>query len=187
MVAKTVNGCCYLPWIAALSDARVLVVRRFPLNVLSSWKELGHGGDPTELAHLAAVARTRFSLDIDHDAMTQLERQAFTLGVLGGVVHAASVEHPDWVTVRHDDLCINPVEGFRTLASSLGLELSDASRRYLLESDRDGTAYRTQRSTAEVPRRWRTRFDAREIDVVGEVLDRFPPEAGWRDWFAGAP
>mgnify|MGYP003347538957 CR=1 FL=1 len=119
VVAKTVNGCCYLPWIADRTDARVLVVRRFPLNVLSSWKELGHGGDPTELAHLAAVARTRFSLDIDHDAMTQLERQAFTLGVLGGVVHAASVEHPDWVTVRHDDLCINPVEGFRTLASSL--------------------------------------------------------------------
>lgn len=187
VVAKTVNACCCLPWIVNGSGAQVIVVRRFPLNVLGSWKELGHGGDPVELRHLAEVARERFDVDLEPETLTPLERQAFSLGVLGGALHRAASDHPAWVVARHDDLCLDPAPRFEALAASVGLTLSAESLRFLADSDRDGSGYHTQRPTAAVPHRWREQFDTAEIDAVRAVLDRFPASAGWHGWFDAAP
>ena len=86
----------------------------------------------------------------------------------------AAARHPDWIRTRHEDLCVDTLPRFRALAAEVGLVWGDDAERFLSESDREGTPYRTQRRTEEQPDRWRDRLDPDQVATIRETLARFP-------------
>ena len=75
--------------------------------------------------------------------------QAFLFGVLTSALREAAAKHPEWARTRHEDLCIDTVPRFRALAAEVGLVWGDGAERFLTDSDREGTPYRTQRRTED--------------------------------------
>ena len=174
VVVKSVQSALALEWIVGRFEPRVLVIERNPLNVLSSWSELGYVRNPRETTAIAAYARKHWDVDPPGDDAPHLALQAFLFGVLTSALRDAVAKHPEWVRTRHEDLCVDTVPRFRALATELGLVWGDAAEQFLTESDQEGTPYRTLRRTEEQPDRWRERLDAEQVAIIRETLARFP-------------
>jgi hypothetical protein len=174
VVVKSVQSALALEWIADRFHPRVLIIERNPLNVLSSWNELGYVRNPRETAAVSAYARKRWGIDPPGEGAPHLALQAFLFGVLTSALREAADLHPEWVRTRHEDLCIDSAPRFRALAADAGLVWGDEAERFLTESDREGTPYRTQRRAEEQPDRWRDRLDADQVTLIRETLARFP-------------
>ncbi len=174
VVVKSVQSALALDWIADRFQPRVLVIERNPFNVLSSWNELGYVRNPRETAAISAYARKRWGIEPPDESAPHLALQAFLFGVLTSALRETSAKHPEWSRTRHEDLCVDTVTRFRSLAAEVGLTWGDEAERFLTDSDREGTPYRTQRRTEEQPDRWRDRLDADQVSIIRETLAQFP-------------
>ena len=172
--AKSVRAEWNVEWIVDRFAPRVVVVERHPLNALASWSELGFGKDGRAVVGLGRVAERRWGIPPLAPDAPLIERQAFTYGVGACALREARDRHPEWTVVRHEALCLDPIVSAKALFDTVGLEWGEGTERYLVESDRDGTGYRTQRKAEEQPERWRQRLTTGAVDGILTTLARFP-------------
>lgn len=171
VVVKTVRAEFTAEWIAERFAPTVLLVERNPLNVLASWIDLGYALDEREYG---AYARRALSWGIaPPEQPDPVERQTFTYAVMAAALRDAAARQ-GWAHTTHEHLCIDSVARFRALAERLGLEWSEDAARFVAESDREGSGYRTERRTAQQPERWRERLKPSTVDRILAVLERFP-------------
>ena len=188
IVVKSVHAQLALEWIAERCPVRVMIVLRHPLNVLSSWKELGWlaGADADPLAELDPRVREEVAERIGaapvDDADTPMTRAAWLVGLLTSVLLTHAEKHPDWAVVSHESLCERPHELFSTVASRLGLRWSAQSDALLDQLDRPGSGYETMRVASDLVEIWRTRLTSDEVREASAALGRFPVE----DWTLSA-
>jgi hypothetical protein len=177
LVVKTVHAQLALDWIAERFPVKVLVVLRRPLNVVSSWKQMGwlHAGadvlgelDPRSLSRLERASGVAAV-----SGGPPLEQATQLIGLLTGALLDATRRHPEWSVVAHEALCAEPHRCFRIAASELGLGWSGAVDRMLDELNRPGTRYETLRVAADLDDVWRTRLTQEEIDAASTQLRRF--------------
>jgi hypothetical protein len=173
VVAKSVNACLAVEWIAARLGPRVLIVDRQPLNVLASWDELGIGLDPVEYEHLRAYAATTLAVELPPADASRIERQAGFLGVLTAAQRAAANRHPDWVRVEHEAVIEDPLAQFERLCTALDAPFDDATAAFLDAANRPGTGYDTKRIAADLRERWRQRLTESQAADALAVLARF--------------
>ena len=170
IVAKSVRAIFAVEWLAQHLGATVVVVTRHPLDVLASRLELGwseHEGVPPE--HLR-----RMDVQPLPEGASELSGIGWQIGVFGTALADSAARHREWIRVRHEDLCRAPADAFAELCRKLDLTWSDEQRRFLTESDRDGTGWAVQRVAAELPEAWRHRLSPDQADEAFAMLERFP-------------
>lgn len=171
VVVKTVRAEFTAEWIVDRFAPTVLLVERNPLNVLSSWIDLGYALHEREFrTYVERAARWGIT---PPDGPDPVERQTFTYAVMATALREAAARH-GWARTTHEHLCIDSVARFAALADTLGLEWSDEAARFVADSDREGTGYRTERRTAEQPDRWRERLSEEQLTRILTTLERFP-------------
>jgi hypothetical protein len=180
VVVKTVNVAYCVEWVVRHCEpSAVGVITRHPLNVLASWRDFGwtvpYG---PQYRAMRARARERWDVELPLPDAPDTERAAAAVGMLGYSLFDARRRHPEWVDISHDELCVDAMSRFPTVAAQLGLEWTDGATERLARGDQPGEGYATNRVTADQPDRWRTRLDAAEIATACEVLQRFP-DAPW--------
>jgi hypothetical protein len=139
VIVKSVNSMFAVEWIAQRYAPEVLVLRRNPLNIVSSWVVLGLY--PRRISEHPAV-REAFvrPLGLREPAAdaSPVTTAAWNVGLLTTALKQACERHPEWVVESHDALCAEPVPRFRALAERLGLRWTEAMERYLRQSDDPG-------------------------------------------------
>jgi hypothetical protein len=108
-----------------------------------------------------------------------------------GAVHTTLQRRPDLIAVRHEDLARDPVNGFRNLYDSLGLDFTKRVEKTILTSSSAENPSEPSRkniysvkldSRANIDN-WKKRLAEDEIkrirEVTGEVSQLFYPEVGW--------
>ncbi len=180
VVVKTVLAAYCSEWIARHTRPSVVgVITRHPLNVVASWREFGWNPPfGPQYRAMRVRASEEWGVELPAPEAPELERAAAVAGAFMYSLHEAQRRNEAWITISHEDLCVDPVTRFRRVAAQLGLEWSDDAEAHLTRSNRPGSGYATQRVTAEQPDRWRTRLDAADIAVAVDVLRRFP-DAPW--------
>jgi len=137
VVVKSVNSAFSLEWINARYAPKVVILRRNPLNIVSSWLVLNMwtrkpiGMDP--LVQRAYVIPR--GLTPPGEGSSTLSITAWNVGLLVRALRDAAERHPDWIVASHDDLSAEPVAGFKELTQRLGLRWTPAMDEYLRESD----------------------------------------------------
>ncbi len=134
---KSANCAFSLEWVAQRYKPQVVVVRREPLNVVSSWTALNIGGDRS-LARPGPV-RERwlrpFGLPELPAGASDFLCRVWTVAVLTVALKVTAERHPEWTVVSHDELCEAPVEGFAALFQRLGLAWTEEAEAYLRATD----------------------------------------------------
>jgi hypothetical protein len=180
LVVKSIYASLSVEWIVDRFPARVVVVTRAPLNILSSWAEIGWLGRPGDdmLDTLETSAQRRlgskWNVDPPRAGSSILARGAWLIGALGCELRDAVARNPDWLTVTHEELCERPHEGFRSLAEACGLRWSPDLDRLLDDLNRPGSGYDLFRAGNELRDAWRRRLSADEAVEAMAVLERFP-------------
>jgi hypothetical protein len=174
VIVKTVQGSLALEWIAARQRARVVVVQRHPLNVISSWDEMGFHDLGEIPRDVAARYCARWGIEPTEPNGSVLARTAWRVGFHMSVLEEVLKANPDFIGVSHDELCLSPVNGLRQLAERCGLAWSEEAEAFVTGSNRPGYGYDVHRITAEQPNRWRERLTASQVDEAMRVLGAFP-------------
>ena len=140
VVVKSVNSIFSLDWIAERYAPTVVILRRNPLNIVSSWLVLGMWTD--HAIGNNALVRDRYlsplGLQSPNGTSSQVRIAAWNVGLLTRALKDAADRHPAWIVASHDELCISPIENFQKLTDRIGLEWSDGMESYLTRSEDPG-------------------------------------------------
>jgi hypothetical protein len=188
LVVKSVYALLTLDWLLARHAMQVVVVVREPLNILSSWIQMGWLGRPGDdildtlkpsvadrLASTSGAPRPASS------PRSVLSRATWLLGLLTSALKKAVERHPEWHVVVHEELCRAPNEGFRALVEEIGLEWDPAVDRLLQDTNQAGRGYEMNRVRASLPDAWRSRLSPADSSEIMDVLSAFPI-ADWTHW-----
>lgn len=175
VVVKSIYAQFAVDWLVQHYDPRVVVIERHPLNVVSSWTELGvHGFDLLERPLIRERWLDPLGITVPPPEASKLERAAACVGLVTTVLRDQVRRHPGWLVVSHERLCAAPQAEIREVCEGVGLTWTDGVARFLAESNRPGEGFSNVRVTSEQPMRWRGRLTDQQADEVQAVLDRFP-------------
>ena len=185
VVVKTVFAPFALEWICRRFEPRLVVVTRGALNTVASWQRLGWDpplwrhpaladGGPDALAQRVLTPEAALRAPAAPAADDRIRRLTWELCVLMSVVFDVHSSRPGSVLVRHEDMCVDPLEKFRGVYERLGLGWTSRTDTFLRASNRAGTGrYDTTRVASEEADRWRGRLDASQARQVEEVVGSF--------------
>jgi hypothetical protein len=170
LVVKSVHSPLAIEFIAARWDVQVVLIRRNPLNAVSSWLERGwlpqllgrSRQQAEELGRRLGCAPPGADRPLE-------EQQAWSYTAMTRALDLAAERHPEFVTVEHEDLCQDPPARFAALFERIGLPWHDAVEEHLHRNNAPATGYRTQRVAAEEPERWRSRLTADQVSSVERI------------------
>lgn len=184
LIVKSVHAALSAEWVAARLDVQVVVVLRDLLNVLSSWVDFDWLGSPeaNELAWsdppLLEQLALRYGLPPLTAGGSALARLTWLLGLLTMSLERTARAHPEWHVVRHEELCEQPPEGFRTLAARVGLKWSPEADAAVAATDAPGSGYAIQRVWSSLPQVWSSRLAPPQVTEIAAVLGAFPVPLG---------
>jgi len=175
LVVKSVHAAFCVEWLIDRYSPRIILVQRNPLSVIASWIALDMPvGDLATNRRVRADYIDRWGLPSVDEWAPKLDQIAWSVGLLMTVLQRQAQSHPEWIVVRHEDLCIDPTRELRLLAGQVGLEWSENAERRLLASQVQGSGYETRRVARELPDKWRERYKPGQIPAVMTILAGFP-------------
>jgi hypothetical protein len=140
VIVKSVNSTFSLDWIAQRYAPKMVIMRRNPLNTISSCAVLGLYAK-RNIGDLSAVNRlvvAPLGMTTPGGDASDVTRVAWNVGLLTTALKQAADRHPEWVIASHDDLCLDPLPKFEALTRQLGLGWTGAMEEYVTKSDDPG-------------------------------------------------
>jgi hypothetical protein len=189
------------PWFARRLGCRIVITIRHPAAFASSLKRLDW---PFDFADLLAQQQLMqdwlepFRQDIEamatpgQDNTTKTIASASLLWLVIYTFVKQCLEHnPDFILVRHEDLSTDPVKGFETLYSRLGLVFSSQTEKKVQKassSENPGELTRNATHSVHLNSRanlhnWKRRLTPEEIQSIrhltGNLCQFFYPDQTW--------
>jgi hypothetical protein len=81
--------------------------------------------------------------------------------------------NPDWIRIRHEELCEDPILRFKALYDKCGMNWHDGVRDAILERNREGSGYAPVRDSSKEIGKWKGRFSAEETVIAKTIVDAF--------------
>jgi hypothetical protein len=126
------------PWFAQKLNCKVVITIRHPGGFASSLKRLDWPFDFRSLLDQPMLMRDHLEADrADMEAMPAddiVGQSALLWRTIYRSVHSTLSLFPDFKLVRHEDLSLDPVAGYKSLYESLGLTFDDKVRDTILNS-----------------------------------------------------
>jgi hypothetical protein len=126
------------PWFAQTLNCKIVVTIRHPGGFASSLKRLDWNFDFRDLLDQPMLMRDHLEADrADMEAMPAEDgvgQSALLWRVIYRTVHSNLSLYPDLKVVRHEDLSLDAVAGYKSLYESLGLTFDEKIRDTILNS-----------------------------------------------------
>jgi hypothetical protein len=180
-------------WVADTFGMEVVVTIRHPAAFVTSLMRLGLHHPFSHFTEQPALMTELETYAADLERYAAVEQPLFDQAVLLWLVIHDRIrtyqERRPWAFVRHEDLALRPVEGFRALYRRLGLQWSDAVEATIQEHSRPGNPVVSsdpasfRRDSAASIRVWRQRLSAEQIGVIRRRTE--PVASTWygdSDW-----
>jgi len=184
-----------IPWFARRLNFKVVVTVRHPAAFTSSLKRLGWNFDFSDLLDQPLLMRDHLEpyrarmQSINSDDIIGQASLLWTM--IYRFVHITRGLNPDFIVVRHEDLSRDPVNGFRDLYVSLGLDYTPRAEKRILNSSSSENPAELSRKKAHAVKldsranmdNWKKRLTDEEVkrvrEMTEEVAQFFYPERNW--------
>jgi glutaredoxin-related protein len=171
------------PWLAKRLNCRVVITVRHPAAFANSLKRLNWPFDFNDLLDQSWLMKD--NLELYRDEMKSIKsadiigQAALLWKVIYRSVHSTCERNPDFIVVRHKDLSRDPVNGYRGLYASLGLDYTPRVEKIILDStSSDNPAELSRKKTHSVKLdslasvdNWKKRLTEDEITRVREITE----------------
>ncbi len=171
------------PWFAERLNCRVVVTVRHPAGFASSLKRLNWPFDFRDLLEQPMLMRDHLEEDrADMEAILPgdiIGQSALLWRMIYRVVHRTSNLLADFKVVRHEDLSLDPVRGYRELYQSLGMDFTSRVEKTILNSSSsENPAELSKKKTHSVKLdsranmdNWKKRLSADEITRIRQITE----------------
>jgi hypothetical protein len=182
-------------WFAKCLNCRIVIAVRHPAAFVSSLKRLNWPFDFQDLLDQPLLMRDflePYREQMETARHEDIIGQASLLwNLIYRTVHTTLQRNPEFIAVRHEDLSLEPVNGFHKLYDSLGLDFTKRVEKSILTSSSSENPAEPSRKniySVKLDSRsnldtWKKRLTADEIQRIRarteEVSQLFYPEVGW--------
>jgi glutaredoxin-related protein len=170
-------------WFAKKLNCKVVITVRHPAAFANSLKRLNWPFDFNDLLDQSLLMRDH--LEAHRDEMQAIQSDdvighaALLWKMVYHSVHSTRELNPDFIVVRHKDLSHDPVNGYRSLYASLGLDYTPRVEKIILDStSSDNPAELSRKKTHSVKLdslasvdNWKKRLTEDEIKRVREITE----------------
>jgi hypothetical protein len=178
-VVKSVHGVFAAEWIAHKTRPDfTLIVQRMPHGILASMKKLAMGD---------AVRWGSLRRHLTAEELALLQEQGIRLGeplnsqqlMAAGALQLAKMyawfdellrRHREWISVKHETLCEDPVERYRALFEKIELPWSAKIEAGIRERDRPGDGFAAVRKASDQIGKWKKSLSTAEIQLIDEIF-----------------
>jgi hypothetical protein len=182
-VMKDPHAVFSAPWLARHFDMNVVVMIRHPAAFCSSLKILNWKFDFNHfLAQPRIMRETRladFESEIRYFAANEQDvvlQGALLWNCIHAVINEYRAGYPGWLFLKHEELSMDPVDGFRKLYAQLGLEFTTGAQTAIEESSGEhnpceqvrGDEFSIRRNSKLNVLNWKNRLSDREIHAIKE-------------------
>ena len=176
-------------WLAARFGTRNVVMIRHPAAFAGSLKERGWTHPFTHFLlqpllmkdHLGPFAED--ILSFAREERDIVDQAALLWNLIHSTILRYRQHHPEWIYVRHEDLSREPMEGFRVIFETLGLERTAETERAIVTHSFATTPSGLQRDSRANVDTWKTRLTGREIErvraAVAGISGHFYSDRDW--------
>lgn len=180
LIIKDPIACMSSDWLSQSFDLNVLLMVRHPAAFTDSLMRVGWDPDLTPFLKQPELMQDQlYDLEPimrDKDA-SFIQRSAIMWKAIYNVLSSYQASHPEWVVCRHEDLSLNPIQGFKALYEMFGLQWTDQVRQQILAhtQQKDDTlpmsndVHILQRNSRANLTRWKDTLSAEEIDTIREI------------------
>lgn len=184
-----------IPWFIERLGCQVVVTVRHPAAFASSLKRLDW---PFQLDHLLAQPLLmRHWLEPFRDEILTIPREdivgqaSLLWKMIYYVVDQLRDRYPQIVVIHHEDLSWEPVQGFKSLYATLGLDFSPKVEQIILRSSSSENPSELSRQAAHAIHldsranlhNWKRRLAPGDLEriqhITASVVERYYPELGW--------
>ena len=182
-------------WFAKCLNCRIVIAVRHPAAFVSSLKRLNWPFDFQDLLDQPLLMRDflePYREQMEAAKSDDIIGQASLLwNVIYRAVHTTLQGNPDFIAVRHEDLSLDPVNGYRKLYDSLTLDFTRRVERTILNSSgaenpaepSNKNIYSVKLNSRTTIDTWRKRLTEDEIKrirtITEDVSELFYPNVGW--------
>ncbi len=171
------------PWFAEKLNCRVVITIRHPAGFASSLKRLNWRFDFRSLLDQPMLMRDY--LETDRAVMESIQaddilgQSALLWRMIYRSVHSTRSLFPDFKIVRHEDLSLDPITGYKSLYESLGLTFDESVRDSILKSSSSENPAELSRKKVHSVKldsranmdNWKKRLTADEINRIHKMTD----------------
>ena len=184
-----------LPWFVERFNDQVVVTVRHPAGFASSLKRLNWPFDFADLLDQPLLMQDYlepYRKDMQAMKADDIIGQASLLWtMIYRVVHSVRERMPSIQIVRHEDLSLDPVSGYKTLYQSLGLDFTSRVEQTILNSSSSENPTEVSRKKVHAVKldsranldNWKRRLTSDEIArirlMTEEVAHLYYPEVNW--------
>ena len=186
-------------WLASQYQAKVIILIRHPAAYVNSIKRVNW-----DMSLECLLTQTEFMASLPHDLVAEisdrlknqtgdgynLEDAALSWKVFHRVIYQYQQAHPDWIFVRHEDLCQDYLSGFEKLYSQLNLPWNqtvvERIKHYCdrpQESELGSQIHRLSRNSRAASQAWKHSLTESESDrileITKDVADLFYDRHSW--------
>jgi len=191
-----------VPWFAERLHCQVVIVVRHPVAFAGSLKRLDWSFDFGDLLSQPLLmeqlpSSLRDEMELMHRQREDVISQASLLWrVIYTMADRYRAAYPQISVVRHEDLSIDPVGGFRQLYAWLGLAFNTRAQRAVVRSSAENNPTELAPSNPHAVRlnsranleNWKHRLTGEEVDRVlrttRDIVPLFYTDPGWDNSFA---
>ena len=175
------------PWFVQKLNCRIVITVRHPAGFASSLKRLNWPFDFRDLLRQPTLMRDQLESDrTDMENMQSgdvLGQSALLWRMIYRSVHTARNLLPGLLIVRHEDLSLDPVAGYKSLYESLGLTFTEKVRATILNSSSsENPAELSQKKVHSVKLdsranldNWKKRLTPEEITRIRKLTEDVSP------------
>ncbi len=175
------------PWFAKKLNCQVVITVRHPGGFASSLKRLNWPFDFHDLLEQPMLMRDH--LEKDRADMEKIQaddivgQSALLWRMIYRAVHSTRQLFPDFKIVRHEDLSLDPVAGYKSLYESLGLTFTDKVRDTILNSSSSENPTELSKKKVHSVKldsranldNWKKRLGADEITRIRKMTEDVSP------------
>jgi hypothetical protein len=183
-------------WLARRFGLNVIVMIRHPAAFVKSMKDRHWGFYPSRWALPQPLLMRDFlapfekMIELEQEQHDIIDQTALLWKILNYVALEYKKKNTGWIFLRHEDIALNPIAGFRNLYDKLGLVFSDDIQQAIYDSSKDtnpaegtGNVQFVQRNSRATVSNWKRTLTASEIRrirrQVEEVSSHFYLDSDW--------
>jgi len=188
---KEPNACFSSDFLSRKYGWKVIVLVRHPAAVAASFNRMGWPSDLDRILQQKTLIRKYFSKIALEKHRDRVEEISLLWLMVMHVLTRFMERNKDWILVRHEDICRDPLGKFEKIFEKLNIFFSKKMKNKIISSTQSETVtpedrdpFHLKRNSRKLAGAWQDLLTAEEIEkikrIVSPVSDQYYGEQDWK-------
>lgn len=181
-------------WLAARFNMDVVIMIRHPAAFVDSLREQNWTHDFTHFLNQPLLMKEHLSsfkeeiIKFKKKKYDIIDQAILLWKLIYYMVSKYQEKHNDWFYIRHEDLSVDPINGFKEIFKYLNIKFPKKIKKIIGEHSNhtnpiDGNVHSIKRNSKAIVKKWKNKFTREEIkkirDSVEDISGRFYSNEDW--------